>query len=72
LAGWSYLLTLLIVTSPTGSSAFNAEYAQLRLLSLPYVTLPFIVGVVGLFVYLLGRFEKLTGLSSEELVKKKR
>lgn len=69
---WSYVLTLIMISAPTGSSAFNAEYAQLRVLSLPYVTLPLLVGVTGLLLWLLNGMEKLTGLDSEKLLKKKR
>lgn len=69
---WSYILTLIIMTAPTGSSAFNAEYAQLRLLSLPYVSLPFLIGLVAILMSAMGRLEKLTGIESDQLLKKKR
>jgi hypothetical protein len=69
---WSYLLTLIIMTAPTGSSEFNTEYAQLRLLSLPLVSLPFLVGMVALLVSVMGRLEKLTGIESDQLLKKKK
>lgn len=68
---WSYLLTLIVITAPTGSSDFNAEYAQLRIVSLPYVTLPLFIGMTGLLLWLLNRMEKLTGLGFEQLIKKK-
>lgn len=69
---WSYILTLIVMTAPTGSSAFNAEYAQLRLLSLPLVSLPFLIGLVAILVSAMGRLEKLTGLESDRLLKKKK
>ncbi len=71
IGAWSYILTLLLISAPTGSSDFNAEYAQLRVLSLPYVTLPFLVGLTALLLWLLSGIEKLTGLSSDQLLKKK-
>lgn len=71
-AVWSYVLTLIVMTAPTGSSAFNAEYAQLRILSFPFVTLPLMVLVTGVLMYLLSKIEHLTGLETEQLLKKKR
>jgi uncharacterized membrane protein len=68
---WSYLLTLLVITEHGGSSEFNIEYAKLRLLSIPFVTLPFLVGTVGLLIYLVSGFEKYTGMEPNELLKKK-
>lgn len=69
---WTYVLTLIVMTAPTGSSEFNAEYAQLRLLSIPYISLPLLVGVTALLVYLVMGFEKHTGIDIEELLKKKK
>ena len=69
---WSYILTLVVMTAPTGSSEFNAEYAELRLLSLPFVSLPFLVGMVALLVSAMSRLEKLTGIESDQLLKKKK
>lgn len=68
---WSYVFTLIFMTAGAGTSEFNAEYAELRILSLPLITLPFMVLVVGLLTFLLMRIEKLTGLGSEDLLKKK-
>ena len=70
-AVWSYLLTLIIMTAPTGSSEFNAEYARLRIISLPLVTLPLMVLVVGVLMYVLSRVERLTGIDTERLLKKR-
>lgn len=71
-AVWSYVLTIIVMTAPTGSSEFNAEYARLRLLSLPFVTLPLLVAVTGLLMYLLSRIERLTGMDGDELLRRKR
>lgn len=68
---WSYVFTIIFMNAPTGSSEFNAQYAQLRVLSLPFISLPMLVGMVGMLMYLIGRIEKLTGLEAEDLTKKR-
>ncbi len=67
----SYILTHIIIQSPTGSDAFNQEYAHLRLVSLPAIALPLMVGIVVVISYLLLRIEKLTGLKSDDIMKQK-
>ncbi len=71
IAIWSYILTLIVITSPTGSSEFNTQYAQLRLISIPFVSGPLIIGLIALLAYLATGFEKLTGIEMETLLKKK-
>lgn len=68
----SYVLTLLVITAPTDTAQFNSEYVRLRVLSLPYTTLPFFVGLIAILMYLLSGIEKLTGLSAEDLLHKKK
>ncbi len=72
IAVWSYILTLIVITAPTGSSEFNAEYAQLRLIGIPFISGPLLIGTAALLVYLVSGFEKLTGIDIEELLKKKK
>lgn len=72
IAIWSYVLTIIVINAPTGSSAFNTEYAQLRLLGIPFVSGPLLIGTVILLVYLATGFEKLTGIDIETLLKKKK
>lgn len=72
IAAWSYVLTVIIINAPTGSSDFNAQYAELRLLGLPYVSLPLLIGVTALLVYLVTGFEKHTGIDIDDLLKKKK
>lgn len=67
----SYIVTIIFITAPTGSSEFNAQYAELRILSLVLVTLPFLVGTTALLMYLANGIEKLTGIKTEDLLKKK-
>ncbi len=71
IAAASYILTILFITAPTGSSEFNAQYAELRILSIFVITAPFIIAVTGVFVYLINKFEKLTGIRAEDLIKKR-
>lgn len=68
----SYILTIVFITAPTGSSEFNAQYAELRILSIFAITAPFIIAVTATLIYLINKFEKLTGISAEDLIKKKR
>ncbi len=67
----SYVLTIVFITAPTGSSEFNAQYAELRILSIFVITLPFLIAVTGVLMYIVNKFEKLTGLSAEDLIKKR-
>lgn len=68
----SYMLTVIFITAPTGSSEFNAQYAELRILGIFVITVPFVIAVTGTLMYLLSKFEKTTGISAEDLLKKKR
>jgi hypothetical protein len=67
----SYALTRVVITAATNTEVFNQEYAKLRIVSLPAVSLPLIMGFVAIIMYLLTRIEKLTGIDGEELLKKK-
>lgn len=71
IAGASYILTRVVIVSETGTTGFNQEYAQLRILSLVVISLPLIVGLTGVILYLMKRIEKLTGLDIDSLMKKK-
>lgn len=68
----SYILTLVVITAPTDTTTFNSEYVRLRVLSIPTATLPLFIGVVALLTYLATAIEKLTGLTTEQLFKKKK
>lgn len=67
----SFVLTKALILSPTDTSAFNQEFAKLRLVSLAAVTLPLLVGVTALLFYLVSSLEKLTGLEFDQILKKK-
>jgi intracellular septation protein A len=67
----AYVLTRIVIISPTDTAEFNQEYARLRLWSLPAIMLPMFVGMAGMITYLFKRLEKITGLDFEEILKKK-
>lgn len=67
----SYVLTLVVITAPTDTAAFNSEYVRLRVITIPAVMLPLLVGCAGVLLYLLSKIEKLTGIESTTLFKKK-
>lgn len=67
----SYSLTKAIIVSPTGSEAFNEEYARLRIISLLATTVPLAIGVVLVVFYFSYRIKKITGLETDDLIKKK-
>lgn len=66
----TYVMTKVVILSPTDTAAFNEEYARLRILSLPFITAPLLISITGIIVYLVQSLEKLTGLKAEELIKK--
>ena len=67
----SYFATLWVIASPGGSPGFNQEYARLRLISLPAITLPMVIGLTAVLYYLVHSMEKLTGLEFDSILKKK-
>ena len=64
----NYLLAKLIVTSESGSSAFNEELGRLTLLSYPIIAIPSMVMMMGIFWFLWRTVNRLTGLSLEEIM----
>lgn len=68
----SYVVTRVVITSPTDTAQFNHEYARLRVLSLPLITLPLMAGFIGIIFYLVTRLEKVTGVDFEAIIKKKK
>jgi len=64
----NYLLAKWIVTSPSGSAAFNEELGQMTLLSYPVIVIPSMVMMVGIFYYLWRTIHGMTGLSLEEII----
>lgn len=64
----NYILASLIVTSPTGSAAFNEELGRLTLLSYPVIAVPSTLMMMAILVYLWRTIHGLTGLSFEALL----
>lgn len=64
----NYILATLIVTSPTGSSAFNEELGRLTLLSYPVIAIPSTLMMMAVLYYLWRTIHGMTGLSYGELV----
>ena len=67
IAAISFTLTRIIVTTVPPSTLYNEETAKLRLYSIPFITIPLILVVVILLVYLFSRLEKLTGLEVDQM-----
>lgn len=64
----NYLLARWLVHSPAGSEAFNAELAQMNLLSYPMIAIPSLLMMLGIFYYLWRTIHDLTGLGLEEIM----
>jgi intracellular septation protein A len=64
----NYIMAKWIVTSPTGSEAFNEELGRLTLVSYPMIAIPSMIMMFGVLYYLWKTIHGLTGLSLEELM----
>lgn len=64
----NYIMAKWIVTSPTGSPAFNEELGRLTLVSYPMIAIPSMVLMFGVLYYLWKTIHGLTGLKLEELM----
>lgn len=64
----NYLLAKWIVTSPTGSAAFNEELGQLTLISYPMIAIPSMMMMLAIFYFLWRSIKNLTGLTLEEVL----
>jgi intracellular septation protein A len=64
----NYLLATWIVTSPSGSTAFNEELGRLTLLSYPVIAIPSMVMMFAIFYFLWRSIHRLTGLDLEEMM----
>lgn len=67
-AAMNYLLAKWIVTSPTGSEAFNEELGQLTLISYPMIAIPSMIMMLAIFYFLWRGIKNLTGLTLEEVL----
>ena len=64
----NYLLAKWVVTSPTGSTAFNEELGQMTLLSYPVIAIPSMIMMMAIFYYLWRTIHGMTGFSLENIL----
>lgn len=64
----NYVLAKWLVTSPSGSEAFNAELGHMTLLSYPMIAIPSTLMMMGILYYLWRSIHRLTGLGFEEIM----
>ena len=64
----NYIMAKWIVTSPTGTEAFNEELGRLTLVSYPMIAIPSMIMMFGVLYYLWKTIHGLTGLDLEELM----
>jgi intracellular septation protein A len=64
----NYVLATWIVTSPTGTQAFNEELGHLTLVSYPMIAVPAMLMMMGLLYYLVRAARQLTGLTLTEML----
>ena len=64
----NYILAKWIVTSPSGSAAFNEELGQMTLLSYPIIAIPTTVMMMVIMYYLWRTIHDMTGLKLEEIL----
>ena len=67
-AAMNYILTTWIVTSPTGSAAFNEELGRLTLVSYPMIAVPSMLMMFAIFYWLWRSIHGITGLKLEEML----
>ena len=67
-ATMNYILAKWIVTSPSGSTAFNEELGQMTLLSYPVIAIPSMLMMMAIFYYLWRTIHGMTGLKLEEIL----
>lgn len=65
----NYLLATWLVTSPTGSAAFNEELGRLTLLSYPMIALPATLMMLAVLYYLASHVKRLAGLGLNDVLR---
>ena len=63
----NYVLAKVIVTSETGTVAFNEELGKMTFLSYPMIAIPSMVMLFGIMWYVIRTIRKLTGFGFEEI-----
>ena len=64
----NYILAKWIVTSPSGTTAFNEELGRMTLVSYPMIAIPSMVMMIAIFYYLWRSIRRLTGYTLEEVL----
>ncbi len=64
----NYILAKWLVTSPTGSAAFNEQLGQMTLLSYPVIAIPSTIMMMAIMYYLWRTIHDMTGLKFEEIL----
>ncbi len=67
-ATMNYFLATYIVTSPSGTAAFNEELGQLTLMSYPMIAIPSMLMMLAVFYYLARSIRSLAGLTLTEVM----
>ena len=66
----NYFLATWIVTSPSGTQAFNEELGRMTLLSYPVIALPSMLIMLALLYYLARSLNQLAGMKLAEAIKR--
>ena len=64
----NYILAKWIVTSPSGTTAFNEELGRLTLLSYPMIAIPSMIMMMAILYFLWRTLKQLTGLELEQIL----
>jgi len=64
----NYVLARWLVTSPSGTQAFNEELGRMTLVSYPMIAIPSTVMMLLIFYYLWRTIRRLTGFTLEEVM----
>jgi intracellular septation protein A len=65
----NFFLARWVVTSPSGTEAFNEELGRLTLLSYPVIAIPSALMLMGVFWYLAHNAKSLTGLTISQMLR---
>lgn len=66
----NYVLAKIIVTSETGTVAFNEELGKMTFLSYPVIAIPSMIMLFGIMWYVIHTIKNITGLTLEEIFDK--
>lgn len=64
----NYILAKILVVSPPGTEAFNAELGKMTALSFPVIALPVTIFMMGAMFYLFRNINRLTQLTLEDII----